>query len=458
MPRDFWIINPDESNRVQKMGLTSPEFVEQLQSIVVSGHVRRNVSRARVCGHEIFIKREHEVRFFDRLKSFIEGQGFISLAAREVNILNQLKTLSPTWLAWGERDGRSWLVLDSIGPCESFFDFFKNDKNHTSRAYVLSQIAEGLSHIHSLGIYQSDLFAKHIFILPDRSIRFLDWQRARISNSISYSMRKRCFQNLYQSIPMNLISPDEWKYFIKCYQDQLGLKFDIESFLNELRTNPISRTQLRYAVMPSVDQELMRFEGESLCAIPDFYSDLLPILDDLYQPRTTPEILSVRGEQFSFESSAYPFSMSRFFNRIQGKVWRSPHLKTARLLLHLERYGCLSNKLIAYGQQLTRFGGRSFVLSKPLSPTQPIDFTEPQIVPKLHAALARLHEIGIILKRQSIPFYLTHGKIAYDYRALTLYRKLTNRHIRRDQNWLKSMIEHHRTSFASKFRNPFKVN
>lgn len=458
MPRDFWIINPDESNRVQKMGLISPESVEQLQSIVVSGHVRRNVSRAHVCGYEIFIKREHEIRFSDRLKSFIERQGFSSLAAREVNILNQLKTLSPTWLAWGERHGRSWLVLDSIGPCESFFDFFTNDMNRTSRAYVLSQIAQGLAQIHSLGIYQSDLFAKHIFILSDRSIRFLDWQRAQIANSISYPMRKQCFQNLYQSIPKNLISIDEWNFFIKCYRDQLGLKFDIELFLNELKMNSISRTQLRYSIIPSVDQELMRFDEESLCALPDYYSDLLPILDDLYQPRTSPETLSIQGHQLSLESSAYPFSMSRFFNRIQRKVWRSPHLKTARLLLHLERYGCFSNKLIAYGQQLTRFGGRSFVLSKPLSATQPIDFSDSQIVPKLNAALARLHEIGIILNRQLFPFLLTNGKIAYDYRALTLYRKLTNRHIRRDQNWLKSMIEHQRTSFASKLRNPFKVN
>ncbi|MCX7664838.1 MAG: lipopolysaccharide kinase InaA family protein [Gemmataceae bacterium] len=458
MPRDFWIINSDESNRVQNMGLTSPEFVEQLRSVVVSGHIRRNVSRAYVCGHEIFIKREHEIRFSDRLKSFIDGQGFTSLAAREVNILNQLKNLSPTWLAWGERHGRSWLVLDSIGPCESFFDFFTNDKNHTSRSYVLSQIAQGLAQIHSLGIYQSDLFAKHIFILPDRSIQFLDWQRARLSNSISFSMRKLCFQKLYQSIPTNLILPDEWNLFVKCYRDRLGLKFDIESFLNELKMNSTPRTQLRYAVMPSVDQELMRFEGESLCAIPDYYSELLSILDHLYQPRTSPETLPIQGQQFTLESSTYPFSMSRFFNRIQRKVWRSPHLKTARLLLHLERYGCLTNKLIAYGQQLTCLGGRSFVLSKPVSPVQPIEFSDPQIVPKLNAALARLHEIGIILNRQSFPFYLSHGKIAYDYRALTLYRKLTNRHIRRDQEWLKSMIEHHRTSFASNFWNPFKVN
>lgn len=442
MPRDIWIINPRYQNLANELDLTNADMVERLPSVVVSGHVRRNVSRVTVKGRTVYIKREHEIRLRDRLRAWSEGHGLACLAEREVNILEWLQELAPTWLAWGESEGKSWLVLDSIENYRDFCTFFAEEHNPFDRRVTLQRLAVAIAKIHERGVFQRDLFAKHILVLEDGGLKFLDWQRGKILPTLSTYYRLECFKRFYSSMPIELLTPEEWKILLAEYIQQSRITVKPEDWLRHIQEKDTPSVKARLSLVPAINQELIRYEGEKLCAIPSFYPHLLKQLEKLYSKSNGPQSITIDDEQLLLGKQSQRVSLSRCFARLRGKVWRSSPLLQARLMLHLQRYGLISSELIAYGQIPTAFGGKSFVLSRPMEALAQLDLSNPQQARVVQTALARLHEIGVILNRKIIPFVFVKGQLGYDIRGLYLYRNLKKSHIERDQNWLNQRIEH----------------
>ncbi len=441
MPRDIWIINPRYQNLAIGLGLTNAHTVEQMPGIVVSGHVRRNVSRVAVKGRTVYIKREHEIRLRDRLRAWREGHGLACLAQREVNILGRLQELAPTWLAWGESAGKSWLVLDSLEDYRVFCTYFAEENNPFDRRVTLQRVATAIAKIHDRGVFQRDLFAKHILVHEEVGLKFLDWQRGKIVSSVSIKQRLECFKRFYSSMPSQLLTHEEWKILLAGYIQESQITVKPEEWLCKIQEKSSPSVKARLSLVPAMNQELIRHEGEKLCAIPAYYASLLKQIEQLYGSSRNSRFLKIDGDAFLLENQSQRVCLYRCYARLRGKVWRSAQLQKARLMLHLQRYGLVSSELIAYGQTPTMLGGKSFVLSRPIEFATPLDLAIPQQARGAETALARLHEIGVILNRKKLPFLFVSGELAYDIDGLRLYRNLKKSHIERDQNWIRQQIE-----------------
>src|SRR5206468_7240170 len=81
----------NDRSRVVALGMPSLRELMELPGVVVSGHVGRNVSRVVLGEETVYIKREHRVRWRDRLRSFLDGFGPVSVSEREYRVIRRLR-------------------------------------------------------------------------------------------------------------------------------------------------------------------------------------------------------------------------------------------------------------------------------------------------------------------------------------------------------------------------------
>jgi tRNA A-37 threonylcarbamoyl transferase component Bud32 len=407
-----------------------------LPGVVVSGHVGRNVSRVQVDGGTAYLKREHRVRLRDRLRSFLAGFGFVSLSEREAIVLRKLRSLglpAPVVIACGEEDRQAFLL---VAEADGAIDLRKIPEVTESLATTLGT---HLAHLHDAGIDQPDLFAKHFLVNPDtEQVTILDWQRARIRNKVSWDHRIQSLGVFRATCSDDVIPADRWEQLLKAYSAKTcaNLSRLIERVV-KAACESRKRRSIRDQLKPSAaDQELVRIGGETVCAVPAVASDLAhpEVIDSLYDSRN-------KGRVFHFGSeaaarlvvSSYAYTPGRAWAVLRGKAWRSPELKLARLLFHLERYGIPAPKLLAYGQRIESWRRASaFVLQA--SP----EGRCPTIIdaPALRTFLTRLHEAGVCIRKfrtDAKPFVIDGNTPSFaDANCFRLNRKLSARQMNRD--------------------------
>ena len=187
----------------------------------------------------------------------------------------------------------------------------------------------------------------------------------------------------------------------------------------------------------SVVQELVRIDGERACAVPEVADALRGelALATLYDPANDGRPISVPGGRSgALRLRRYVLPFGRWWAAIRGRSWRSPELRAARLLFHLERHGIPAPKLLAYGQMVPAFApARSFVVSDP-SGAQPVRPNDAAVV---RALLDRLHAAGCRLlgvDPAGEPFGMAGGQaVIRDVRLLRLAKRLTRSQIDRDR-------------------------
>ena len=114
--------------------------------------------------------------------------------------------------------------------------------------------------------------------------------------------------------------------------------------------------------LPAAEQELIRIGGETVCAIPSTAHELdqPDVIASLYDPANRGRTYRFRdGRCGVLRASRYRLPFARWWAGLRGKNWRSPELKTARLLFHLERFGIPAPRLLAYGQGVKRVPARN---------------------------------------------------------------------------------------------------
>jgi hypothetical protein len=166
------------------------------------------------------------------------------------------------------------------------------------------------------------------------------------------------------------------------------------------------------------------------------------VISLLYDPANNGRTLRFRdGRSGMLTVSHYRNPLLRLAAAIRGKSWRSPELRTARLLFHLERYGIPAPRLFAYGQCVNGiFNAGSFVLTEPRV-VRPATLLDGEL---LRALLNRLHKIGCCLRdigSRGEPFAMAgETAIIGDARCLRLNRRLSARRVDRDHRLLDAFL------------------
>jgi hypothetical protein len=407
--------------------------------------VGRNVSRVDLGGATAYLKREHRVRLRDRFRSWHDGFGWSSISAREGAVLRRLDEHDlpgPKWLACGEADGQAFLLLEAA---EGVVDI-------RSLAPIADELAEHLgqtiARVHAAGIDQPDLFAKHMLVRPDDpAVTILDWQRAVIRCRVPWPNRVSSLAALRATAPAEVFPAATWDRLLTAYlrgSTRSGavvsdLRAQAERAAVALLRRAGIRSQ-RAVSGPSAVQELVRIDGERACVVPEIADDVKDelLLAALYDRANHGRLISLPGGRSGFlRVAGYPLPFGRWWTAARGRSWRSPELRAARLLFHLERHGIPAPKLLAYGQVVPAFTpARSFVLFAP--PTAALvgpDDAAPvrELLQRLHAAGCRLVRVGPVGE----PFGMAGERAAIrDVSRLRLAKRLTRSQIDRDRDRL----------------------
>lgn len=437
----LWV-RPDKGDWLESLSLRTATDFLALPGVVVSGHVRRNVSRVDLGGTTAYLKREHRVRLRDRFRSWRDGFGWASVSVREAAVLRRLEKhgLSvPAPLAFGEAHGQGFLLLESADNHVDLRSLGPMDDDLGER------LGRVIARVHAAGVDQPDLFAKHVLVNPaDHTIKILDWQRAVIRRSVPGARRARGLAALRASAPEGLFPDAAWDRLLDSYCQESGrsgltgrdhewFRRTVDGLSARLAGRPGMRSQRMMA--GPIRQELVRIRGETVCTIPDvaarFESE--SAIAGLYDMANDGRLISLPdGRVGHLRVRHYVLPFDRWWAALRGRAWRSPELKDARLLFHFERHGIPAPKLLAYGQTVRPVGpARAFVLSEP-TVTRPVELVHAAAVREL---LDRLHAVGCRLNgADGVPFVAAGGRVMVrDADEFRLVKRVARRQAERDR-------------------------
>jgi tRNA A-37 threonylcarbamoyl transferase component Bud32 len=441
-------IAPDAAEWLASLGLCNGKDFLDLPGVVVSGHVGRNVSRVRLGDVVAYLKREHRIRKRDRFRSLLAGFRSVSLSEREAVVLNRLRQHdlpAARPLAWGEADGQGFLLVEEAEGAIGL-------REHVLGAELAERLGCVIADIHNAGIDQPDLFAKHFLVNPETNeLTILDWQRACLCRRVSPRRRIRSLAALRATLPADSCPDASWTRLLEAYASScqpaaqaranrlplLALRAGVEREAKRLSPRPGIRSQLAPV---ATDQELVRIGGETVCAIPEVARELEhpEVIESLYDPANQGRSFRFRnGRTARLRVSRVALPFARWWAAIRGKSWRSPELKTARLLFHLERFGIPGPRMLAYGQKSDGVAtSGAFVLIEECDWDPPAKEDSEQ----LHSLLKRLHQVGCQLFSPTA-FGTIAGRAAVrSVDALRLNRRLTPRQMERDHALLDAFV------------------
>jgi len=420
-----------------------------LPGVVVSGHVGRNVSRVQIGDEVCYLKREHRVRWRDRWRNLLDGFGPSSISRREADVLARLEILGlvgPICLASGEAAREAFLLVEEAHEAVDLRKLSAIDDT------LASEIGRVIAEIHNAGIDQPDLFAKHFLVNEETGrITILDWQRASIRGRIPLRNRIRSLAALRATCTQVVFSARNWQALLKTYRDNLiepdapakvkhsfagaSGSTEFEQAISDEAARLAKRPSIRRQLSSShAEQELVRINGETVCAIPEVAKELdqPDVIDSLYDSTNV-------GKEFRFRSgrsgvlqvARYRIPIQKWLAKLRGKNWRSPELRTARLLFHLERHGILAPKLLAYGQQKNR----AFCLFEPLD-SRAVNGADRAA---MNGLLHKLHDAGCTLCGN--PFGMVGSEVVISTpQNLRLRRRLSRSFMAKDHARLDEIL------------------
>src|SRR5262249_38187058 len=115
----FLVVNPRYRERLARLGLEAPADFLALPGVVYCGHPHRHVARVELGGTAAFLKREHRVRWKDRLANAWAGFGLVAKAQREFRTLGEVAAAglgcAEPIAAGADRRGRAFLLVRAVG-------------------------------------------------------------------------------------------------------------------------------------------------------------------------------------------------------------------------------------------------------------------------------------------------------------------------------------------------------
>ena len=420
IPDPRMAVHPTMIDEFRKLGLTTAHGFLDIPGEIVSGHPDRHVMRVVLAnGKTCYLKREHRIRWKDRYRNWQAGFGWSSKSVREGRLLQKLEASrlpGPQWLAFGEDGtGRAFLLVAEIDGAVDLRQALEWHDRPTELAALLGRF---VAQLHEAGFDHPDLYAKHFLI--DRStnaISLLDWQRAQQRECLRWPARVRALAALVATLPDHATANGRFsdpflQAYLRVVQNSTALK--VPDFADVARriAKMAARLERRRGIreqrqLPLADgsQRLVWLDGEALCAIPEVADGLraLEVQAGLYDRSRDRTAMQIADRPAQLEVGRHPLSIRQCWMKGRGKAWRSPELRRARLLFHLERHHVAAPKLLAFGQRRRGWGYESFVLYEAF-PAAAIPFERAlaiadsegrfTLLDRLAALLANLHEAG----------------------------------------------------------------
>lgn len=414
--------------RLATMGFANALSLLDLPGDIVSGHPDRHVVRVRLGDgtrrFTAFLKREHRVRWRDRLDNWLAGFGLSSNSLREARMLRELRQAGipvPRVLACGEHRGRAFLLVRALTGYRDLLDVLHGYGSRIQRVRLARRLGQLLARVHDAGFEMPDLLSKHVLV-QRRTMRLalIDWQRARRRSWVRRSVCLRDFALLHASVPPALAAPRERLACLSAYfrarSADVGAgrsTAEWATLIGRLAERVANRRAVREAHRPrrpSVNQRLRWLNAdESLCVTREFWIRSGEQIPDWLRSAASDcpdhaRVVTLRWQGFRVRLQQSPPLgwLQRCMARLRGRRVVARAVRDAGLLFRLERFGVPVPKLQAFGQ---RDDGGGFLLTRPLHDSTPIkdwldtrQLLHRRVLRRLGKLLCRVHESGCALE------------------------------------------------------------
>ena len=430
-------INPRYREILLRQGLEKAEDFLRLSGVIYCGHPDRHVAQLTLSESlSVFLKKEHQVRWRDRLASFLAGFGFVSKSWRELatdHKLEQAGIHRPEVIAAGETSGQAFLLLREVPDAVELRSFLENETDPLIRCRLARRLGQELARMHAAGIDHPDLVSKHVLVQPETMrLCILDWQRSRQHRRLSWSTRCRDLAALDATLGENLATDHERLTCLHSYMraarlippvQRTATARRIRALANRLLKKRYIRELRRPGLTPG-KQNLIWLDGEAVCVTREFRDEIrdqLPAWLNLLRKPARPghevhrHLLPLPGDRaVRLVRRRQSRPLSWLWNWLRGRSWVSPELEQAATFFRLERNGISPPRLLAVGQRRTKpWLTESFILTEPapsrirlvewLSCRKGRTLTKPelrqfrQVLQQAGAVLARIHETSTFL-------------------------------------------------------------
>lgn len=423
--------------RFRHYELTTPEAVLNLPGEIVSGHSDRHVVRVALGQSKrpltAYLKREHRVRWRDRLRSWIQGMGWASLSTREARVLAALQRIGvpgPRVLACGESQGRAFLLVQAAPGAIDLRQFLHRMGAAVPlhrRAAAARKLGTILARLHGAGYDAPDLLSKHILIhVRHLGMTLVDCARMQLRRYISPRRAARDLGRLDASLADSLATPSDRLRCIHSYwRSRGGGEFAKFSELVRLCGTQGRRAQrrrsvreLRRAPVDESGQQLRWLDGEALCATRDFWrscrgaipSWLWTMARSLVSKPTIDPVFW-NGRRLALQRWPAASRWCRAAARVLGHRVETNWTRRAGALFRLRRHGIAGPRVLAFGR---RPDGSGFLLTRPISDTFPIANwmaqsaeRPPAVFRRIGRLLRRLHDAGERFGRTDESLHIT---------------------------------------------------
>jgi hypothetical protein len=416
-------INPDYAPLLAELGLTLPGDFLRLAGVIWCGHPDRNVSylylETRDGKVPVFLKREHRVRWRDRLGSALSGFGLVSKSLREFAMLRRLHELGirgPEAIAAGQVGGRAFLLVREEQGAVDLRSLLQRATPRERRQLAV-RLGETLARMHEAGIDHPDMYAKHVLVREDSSVRetinqsrlprvqgrgekkteldsekksmtLLDWQRSRPCRRVTWSRRWRDLAALDATLADDLAGGRERLLCLRAYlaacsshRGKLPASTVAAKEIRRRAARLLQHRRIREMRQPPLatgSQNLIWLDSEALCVTRQFQEEnqgrLPEYLQEIYRhaPANPARqmIQLAPGRRACLTQRRQRCWRQWFWGKLRGRAPVSPELQQAGTLFRLERYRVRVPRLLAVGQR-QRFPGRleSFLLVEPVRGT-----------------------------------------------------------------------------------------
>jgi len=425
-------IHPRYHDWLQQLGLCAAGDFLKLSGVIICGHPDRNVAHVRLGDDErslsLYLKREHRVRWRDRLTNQLAGFGFVSKSCKEMKLRPELarhNIASPEILAAGESGGQAFLLAREMERASDLRRFLQENPNPRMRRQLARQLGAELARIHQSGLAHRDLYAKHVLVEPAGDgflFHFLDWQRSRLAGSVSWGQRCRDLGTLHATLADGLATPRERLAcliaYVRACSSQVILRQDRTYLASTIRA--MARTmlrkrhirELRQPPLPAEQQNLVWLDGEALCVTKEFRNELRGEVPDwLPRLRTEGQAEAVVEKNVVLPGGGSAKLIRRQAMRPFRWLWHclrlralpSPELELAATVFRLQRFGVALPRVLAVGQHRRRpWQSSSFLLTeepvalRPLGTwlNQAFDWQRHRTLREVAEQLRRIHQAG----------------------------------------------------------------
>jgi tRNA A-37 threonylcarbamoyl transferase component Bud32 len=381
----FVEINPLYRTELESLGLTAPARLAALPGLVVSGHPDRHVARVQLGGRTVFLKREHRIRWRERLRAAAVGFGFVSKSVREARILTGLRQAGvrcPDWIAAGEDgDGHAFLLLEEVTGVDlrQYLLGLREERCRFAR-----RLGVALAEIHRAGFDHPDLYAKHILVDPATGeIAFIDWQRSRRRKTLGWRERARDLAALDATLSGELACLSERMACLCAYLHTSGrLGIGVRQFVSAIRDESrrlLARRHIRKeraSPPPVAAQGILWLDGEALCVTQEFWQEIGGIVPDwLPMPSRGSNVSQMvnlsDGRRALLVRRRRENPLPWLWSLLRGRPLLSPELRQAGLLFRRVKHGQDGPRVLAFGQRRPKpWRVESFVLLQMTGPDE----------------------------------------------------------------------------------------